>query len=145
MHAQDHEFRHCGNHSHRNSEYRLEVLDRLDRIQCGLPPDSVIFLSKFFYPNFSILRQVCDYTDTPYQLANCSCAANRTLEDMDAYYRSNPSLIVTGDPDAISQKRPQKYIDHEKEQITRTITGKDVLSVSGAEQVEWTANPESKN
>jgi hypothetical protein len=64
---------------------------------------------------------------------------------MDAYYRSNPSLIVTGDPDAISQKRPQKYIDHEKEQITRTITGKDVLSVSEAEQVEWTANPESKN
>lgn len=64
---------------------------------------------------------------------------------MDAYYRSNPSLIVTGDPDAISQKLPQKYIDYENEQITRTVAGKDVSSDSGAEQVEWTADPESKN
>lgn len=71
--------------------------------------------------------------------------ANRTLEDMDAYYRPNPSLIVTGDPDAISQKRPQKYIDYENEQITRIVAGKGVLSDSGAEQVEWTADPESKN
>ena len=77
-------------------------------------------------------------------MANRPCAANRTLEDMDAYYRSNPSLIVTGDPDAICRKRPQKYIDHENEQITRTAAGKDVLSDSGADLVEWTADPESK-
>ncbi|GLA26509.1 hypothetical protein AnigIFM63326_003669 [Aspergillus niger] len=34
--------------------------------------------------------------------------ANRTLEDLDAYYRSNPPLIVINDPDAISVKRPLK-------------------------------------
>ncbi|GAB1202514.1 hypothetical protein APSETT445_001131 [Aspergillus pseudonomiae] len=44
-------------------------------------------------------------------------AANRNLEDMDAYYRSNPALIVTKDLDAISTKRPLKYIQHEDEEI----------------------------
>ncbi|KKY16585.1 putative mfs sugar [Diplodia seriata] len=32
--------------------------------------------------------------------------ANRSLEDLDEYYRTNPSLIVIRDPDAISTKRP---------------------------------------
>lgn len=45
--------------------------------------------------------------------------ANRTLEDLDAYYRTNPPLIVIGDPDAISVKRPQKYIDHEQEELKK--------------------------
>ncbi|KAF9888547.1 hypothetical protein FE257_008478 [Aspergillus nanangensis] len=43
--------------------------------------------------------------------------ANRNLEDMDAYYRSNPPLLVIGDPDATSAKRPLKYIQHEDEEI----------------------------
>ncbi|KAJ5113699.1 general substrate transporter [Penicillium angulare] len=43
--------------------------------------------------------------------------ANRTLEDMDAYYRSNPSLIVIGDADAISTKRPTTYVQHQIENI----------------------------
>ncbi|KAI9926195.1 hypothetical protein ASPWEDRAFT_43563 [Aspergillus wentii DTO 134E9] len=45
--------------------------------------------------------------------------ANRTLEDVDAYYRSNPPLIVVGDPDAISTKRPLKFIQHEDEEVQR--------------------------
>ncbi|KAL2836683.1 general substrate transporter [Aspergillus pseudoustus] len=43
--------------------------------------------------------------------------ANRNLEDMDAYYRSNPPLLVIGDPDAISAKRPLKYIQLENEGV----------------------------
>lgn len=43
--------------------------------------------------------------------------ANRTLEDMDAYYRSNPSLIVIGDRDVITRTRPQKYTDREAEAL----------------------------
>ncbi|CRG86234.1 Sugar transporter STL1 [Talaromyces islandicus] len=46
-------------------------------------------------------------------------SANRTLEDLDAYYRTNPPLIVVGDPDAICVKRPQKYIDHEQEELKK--------------------------
>ncbi|KAB8205809.1 general substrate transporter [Aspergillus parasiticus] len=45
--------------------------------------------------------------------------ANRTLEDIDAYYRSNPSLIVIKDPDAISVKRPLKYIEHEDHEMKK--------------------------
>ncbi|QKX61809.1 uncharacterized protein TRUGW13939_08965, partial [Talaromyces rugulosus] len=51
--------------------------------------------------------------------ANYPREANRTLEDVDAYYRSNPALIVIKDPDAISTKRPIKYIQHEDEEIMR--------------------------
>jgi hypothetical protein len=63
--------------------------------------------------------------------------ANRSLEDLDAYYRTDPSLIVSGDPDAICKKRPQKYIEREYEEFERA-TGKAVISVEAAEHVEWT-------
>ncbi|KAJ5361092.1 hypothetical protein N7541_001936 [Penicillium brevicompactum] len=45
--------------------------------------------------------------------------ANRTLEDMDAYYRSNPPLIVVGDADAISTKRPLQFVCHEDEEVQK--------------------------
>ena len=45
--------------------------------------------------------------------------ANRSLEDIDAYYRSNPGLIVVNDPDAICVKRPMKYILHEQEEVQK--------------------------
>lgn len=38
---------------------------------------------------------------------------------MHAYYRSNPSLIVIKDPDAISVKRPLKYIEHEDHEMKK--------------------------
>ncbi|KKK24915.1 MFS sugar transporter [Aspergillus rambellii] len=53
--------------------------------------------------------------------------ANRTLEDVDAYYRSDPPLIVVKDPDAISTKRPLKFIEHEDEEVQRKA--KDTHSV----------------
>ena len=48
-----------------------------------------------------------------------STAANRSLEDLDLYYRENPSLIVTRDQDAISAKRPFKYIRQEQEEVEK--------------------------
>ncbi|KAJ5097334.1 general substrate transporter [Penicillium angulare] len=62
--------------------------------------------------------------------------ANRSLEDMDAYYRSNPSLIVTKDPDAISRKRPLKYITHEAQAIEKTAAGLGYSSEGMATHVE---------
>ncbi|KAL4804687.1 general substrate transporter [Aspergillus unguis] len=49
--------------------------------------------------------------------------ANRTLEDLDAYYRTNPSLIVIGDPDAVGVKRPLKYIQHEEDELQKNAKG----------------------
>jgi hypothetical protein len=46
-------------------------------------------------------------------------SANRKLEDMDAYFRENPALIVIKDRDAIIAKRPEKYVQQEQEDIRR--------------------------
>ncbi|GAB1199988.1 hypothetical protein APSETT444_009348 [Aspergillus pseudonomiae] len=54
--------------------------------------------------------------------------ANRTLEDVDAYYRSNPPLIVAGDSDATSTKRPLRFIQHEDSEVQRRTKRTDSLS-----------------
>ncbi|KAI5269370.1 general substrate transporter [Aureobasidium subglaciale] len=45
--------------------------------------------------------------------------SSRTLEDLDTYFRSNPGLIVINDKDAISSKRPLKYIERENEEVQK--------------------------
>ncbi|KAF4997522.1 hypothetical protein FDECE_12052 [Fusarium decemcellulare] len=45
--------------------------------------------------------------------------SNRKLEDMDAYFRQDPSLIVIKDKDAVAAKRPLKYVQQEEEDIRR--------------------------
>ncbi|KAJ6112228.1 hypothetical protein N7523_008289 [Penicillium sp. IBT 18751x] len=62
--------------------------------------------------------------------------ANRSLEDIDDYYRSNPSLIVVGEPDAICRRRPQKYIDREDEQIEKSAINKRLVPVN-AKHIEF--------
>ncbi|KAJ5769410.1 hypothetical protein N7520_003969 [Penicillium odoratum] len=66
--------------------------------------------------------------------------ANRSLEDIDAYYRSDPSLIVIRDPDAICRGRPQKYIDHEAEEVSRTAKIKDISKPVEADHMEYTGD-----
>ncbi|KAL9063958.1 MAG: hypothetical protein Q9157_008011 [Trypethelium eluteriae] len=46
--------------------------------------------------------------------------AGRTLEDLDRYFRENHKVLVFRDKDAISQKRPIAYIEHEREEVRRT-------------------------
>jgi hypothetical protein len=45
--------------------------------------------------------------------------ANRSLEDMDDYFRNNPGLIVTRDFDAICQKRPERFVLRERAELER--------------------------
>ncbi|KAJ6041098.1 Major facilitator superfamily domain general substrate transporter [Penicillium canescens] len=61
--------------------------------------------------------------------------ANRTLEDMDAYYRSNPPLIVAGDADAISTKRPLQFAYHEDEEVQKNAKEAVTGGVGYAEHV----------
>lgn len=51
---------------------------------------------------------------------------------MDAYYRSNPNIIVVGDADAISTKRPLKYREHEEQEVQKG-TKQGVLDPSKTE------------
>ncbi|EXK43514.1 hypothetical protein FOMG_02460 [Fusarium oxysporum f. sp. melonis 26406] len=48
---------------------------------------------------------------------------NRTLEDLDAYYRSYSPLWVYKSKDGTSVKRPQEYIQHEIELVGEVNTG----------------------
>lgn len=64
-------------------------------------------------------------------------SANRTLEDLDLYYRENPSLIVTKDKDVISSKRPAKYIEQAREELEKAATDR-------AETIEFLDNGEGK-
>lgn len=45
--------------------------------------------------------------------------ADRTLEDLDAYFRTNPPLLVFRDKDVIASKRPAAYIEAEEDNIRR--------------------------
>jgi hypothetical protein len=45
---------------------------------------------------------------------------------------------VPEDPDAISRKRPQKYIEREDEQFVKTAVKKEVLPAKEAEHLEYT-------
>jgi sugar porter (SP) family MFS transporter len=57
-----------------------------------------------------------------------TCTADRTLEDLDAYYRDDPPLIVINDKDATSLKRPARFIAMEQEDIRNA-------SIAGTEGV----------
>jgi hypothetical protein len=52
---------------------------------------------------------------------------------MDAYFRENPSVIVIRDKDAITAKRPEKYIGQDQEDIRRE--GVDVRGNGSEEKV----------
>ncbi|KAL8671441.1 MAG: hypothetical protein Q9168_004070 [Polycauliona sp. 1 TL-2023] len=45
--------------------------------------------------------------------------ADRTLEDIDRLFRDDPSIFVFRDKDAISEKRPLKYIEHYENEVRR--------------------------
>lgn len=69
---------------------------------------------------FWIIFTVCNAASIPVIYFLYPETANRSLEDMDDYFRGQPGLIVTKDFDAISQKRPQRFIDREQAELERS-------------------------
>ncbi|KAI4207104.1 MAG: hypothetical protein LQ348_000688 [Seirophora lacunosa] len=53
--------------------------------------------------------------------------AGRTLEDIDRFFREDAKVLVFRDKDAISEKRPLKYVEHEQSEIRRNSS---VVSVN---------------
>jgi hypothetical protein len=49
--------------------------------------------------------------------------SNRSLEDMDAYFASNPPILVFRDKEATSSKRPQRFIDSHEDAYRRSSNG----------------------
>lgn len=128
--VQDHELHYRRDYSHRYPKYWLAVLDCVDGNQPAVLAHPLLLLSG----NRSVDLSLIPGTESIVELF----IANRSLEDIDAYYRTKPSLIVVGDRDAICRGRPQKYIDREEEEIERTAASKGVGPVA-AEHVEWTS------
>ncbi|KAI5921589.1 general substrate transporter [Camillea tinctor] len=64
--------------------------------------------------------------------------SDRTLEDLDAFYRENPPLIVVNDRDSISRRRPERFVraqgrdieEAAKELRRRSAVEDDVLKIS---------------
>jgi len=52
--------------------------------------------------------------------------ADRSLEDIDEYYRTNPPLLVFRDKDVTSSKRPEKYRIREEEEVRRASSADPV-------------------
>ncbi|CAJ0547200.1 Ff.00g018270.m01.CDS01 [Fusarium sp. VM40] len=80
--------------------------------------------------------------------------SNRKLEDMDAHFRENPSIIVIKDEGATMAKRPEKYILQDQEDVQRQegIGSEKVLSacnwgihLAASQSItSQTANPHEK-
>lgn len=64
--------------------------------------------------------------------------AGRSLEDMDRLFIENHDIFVFRDKDAISPKRPEKYIQHEKEEVRRhsSIKPEDITGAVEAHKRE---------
>ncbi|KAK9798428.1 putative General substrate transporter [Seiridium cardinale] len=68
--------------------------------------------------------------------------ADRSLEDVDRFFQDNQNVLIFRDPDAKSSKRPQKYIEHEREEVRRnsSVRPSDVQAVLNRRSVAERAN-----
>ncbi|KAK6071699.1 hexose transporter [Seiridium cupressi] len=73
--------------------------------------------------------------------------ADRSLEDVDRFFQDNQNILIFRDPDAKSSKRPQKYIEHEKEEVRRnsSVRPSDVQAVLNRRSVAERANADLKD
>jgi hypothetical protein len=69
--------------------------------------------------------------------------ASRTLEDLDAYFRSDPSLFVFRDKDAICATRPLKYIERENE--VHRVEEQDITGGKGSGKVNFMNDVETQH
>ncbi|TGJ86216.1 hypothetical protein E0Z10_g2514 [Xylaria hypoxylon] len=79
---------------------------------------------------FYVIWAVLNFVMLPIIWAFFPETANRSLEDLDAYYRENPPLLVIKDKDATSVSRPRKFATaHSREIEEVTATGSSKRSI----------------
>lgn len=64
--------------------------------------------------------------------------AGRTLEDIDRFFAGHCPLLVFKDKEAIAEKRPDRFVEHEKAEIRRnsSIVPQDVADANEAHNKE---------
>ncbi|KAI1638136.1 general substrate transporter [Biscogniauxia mediterranea] len=68
--------------------------------------------------------------------------SNRTLEDLDAYYRDNPPVIVVNDNDSISRRRPERFVRAQGRDIEEAAKDLGRRSIVEAEESKTSLNEE---
>ena len=58
--------------------------------------------------------------------------AGRSLEDMDRFFREDPPLLVNRDKDACSKRRPEKYVEHEVQEVRRHSSAHSMSATTAA-------------
>jgi hypothetical protein len=68
--------------------------------------------------------------------------ADRSLEDIDRFFLENQKVFIFKDPDAKSSKRPERYIEHEREEVRRnsSIRPSDIQAVLNRKHAAERAN-----
>ena len=62
----------------------------------------------------------------------CPETAGRSLEDLDRFFVGDAPVLIIKDKDAIYHKRPEKYVEQEKEEVRRnsSIRPQDVSAAT---------------
>lgn len=70
--------------------------------------------------------------------------SDRTLEDLDAFYRDNPPLIVVGHKDSTSRRRPAKYAEWQNRDIEEAAVATGAMRRDSDKAVPETAHNETE-
>ena len=68
---------------------------------------------------FYIIWTVFNFSFVPLTYFFYPETSDRTLEDIDRFFRENQHVFVHKDKNAVSSKRPQAYVEHEQREIHR--------------------------
>lgn len=89
---------------------------------------------------FYIIWTVLNFSFVPIIYLFYPETANRALEDIDLFFRENQGVFVHRNPEAISTKRPARYIEMEKELVDGAkkdmgVDGKDDMEVDSKKDI----------
>jgi len=68
---------------------------------------------------FYIIWTVFNFSFVPLVYFFYPETSDRTLEDIDRFFRENQHVFVHRDPNAVQSKRPQAYVEHEQREMHR--------------------------
>lgn len=125
-----HELRDRPSQSARNRKPRLQVLDHLGEYKL----DFCLLLQFACLTNAVFAQAVICFSFIPITYLFYPETANRTLEDIDRFFETNPPIIICGNKLATQLSRPQIYADQDEE-IYRQVEKHDE-SPSGVEMSE---------
>jgi hypothetical protein len=96
---------------------------------------------------FYIIWTVFNFSFVPIVYFFYPETADRSLEDVDRFFQENHNVLIFRDADAISSKRPLKYVEHEREEVRRnsSIRPADIQAVLNRRSVAERANAELKD